>query len=80
MEEEEKLVAGVRNNRSYKELQKEKKKDKEERLSGVRLLEAQICFEKRLCNVLFSVNRPNSNKTSNRNVFLNKTFPKNHIA
>lgn len=67
MEEEEKLVACVRNNRSYRKLQKEK--NKKERLNGVRLLETQVYFVKRLCNVFFSVNRPSSNKTSNKNVF-----------
>lgn len=48
MEEEEKLVACVRNNRSYRELHKEKKKNKKERLNGVRLLETQVYFVKRL--------------------------------
>lgn len=47
----------------------EREKDKKDKLNGIRLLEAEIYLEKRLCNVLFSVNRPNFNKTSNKYVF-----------
>lgn len=36
MKEEEKLVACDRNNKNYKELQEDKKKDKKERLNGVK--------------------------------------------
>lgn len=52
MEEEEKLVACVRNNRSYRKLQKDRKKDKKERLNGLRLLEALKRYYAMFCFLL----------------------------